>query len=183
MIILAYIEDRVIFPNPVSKKKIHHDVFAANPGLMLSAKNWTNLLKIKPAVTIGKSKRQLTSSMTTDELYALCPLNNVQDANVPAGCMAGIYNKFCVNVNDDYAECQTKYDAVIDASLFKPLGICAPWKKGYKTECGRAINDFNVVLQYATLNRTAAMNFVQTFFGSSGRYAPCVNTAKVKCIK
>jgi hypothetical protein len=164
---------KVLFPNPMSN--IPYDVFAQNPSAGLTSTNWTNLLSIPVRV-----KRQTTSSLTTDQLLAMCPLNNVQNANVPAGCVAGIYNKFCLNLSD-LVKCQSSYDTVVAASYFRPLGVCAAWKSGPRsTVCASAITNFRVFLPFITLTSTHARDFAISIFGSQ-TYAPCRNTATVKC--
>jgi len=165
---------KFLFPNPMSS--IPYDVFAQNPSAGLTETNWTNLLEI-PVL----SKRQLTSSLSTDELIAMCPLNNVQDASVPAGCVAGIYQKYCLNLKD-LGNCHNSYNTVVAASFFKPLGVCAAWKFGPRSStCVNAILSFKYALPYMTLTSTHASDFATTIFGSQ-KYAPCVNTDTVKCI-
>jgi Leucine-rich repeat (LRR) protein len=78
------ITEMVLFPNPMST--IPYDVFAQNPADALSPTNWTQLLSIRTL-----RKRSQTSSMTTEELVAMCPLNQYRNAGVAAGCLAGIY--------------------------------------------------------------------------------------------
>jgi len=165
---------KILFPNPMSS--IPYDVFAQNPSAGLSPTNWTNLLDV-PVL----SKRQLTSALSMDGLIAMCPLNNVQDANVPAGCIAGIYNKYCLNLSD-LGTCQSAYDTVVTASIFKPLSVCAAWNSGPRSlACAGAINNFKFTLPYMTLESSHASDFAKTIFGSQ-KYAPCMNTRVVKCI-
>jgi hypothetical protein len=111
----------------------------------------------------------------------MCPLNNVQNKDVPAGCVAGIYNKYCLNLTD-LGKCQESYDTVVSASIFKPLAVCAAWKFGPKSfTCADQVAKFSVALDYVTLGSTHARSFVSTIFGSQ-KYAPCVSTSTVKCI-
>jgi hypothetical protein len=165
---------KVIFPNPMSQ--VPYDLFAQNPGSTLTPTNWTNLLNI-PVL----QKRQSSSPLSTEELLAMCPLNNVQNKDVPAGCVAGIYNKYCLDLKN-LGKCQESYDTVVSASIFKPLGGCAAWKFGPKSlTCAEQVAKFRVALDYITLDSTHARSFVSTIFGSQ-KYAPCVSTSTVRCI-
>jgi hypothetical protein len=142
--------EKVLFPNPMST--IPYDVFAQNPSAGLSPTNWTNLFSIPV-----RAKRQITSALSTEELFKMCPLNNVRDSNVPAGCVVGIYNKFCLNLSD-LSACQSSYDTVVAASYFKSLGVCAAWKSGPKSfACASAITSFRVVLDFMTLTSSLKM--------------------------
>jgi len=157
----------VIFPNPMST--IPYDVFSVNPASTLTPTNWTNLLATPPRLV----RRQLTSSMSAEDLYRLCPLNNVTSKEVVAGCVAGIYNRFCKG-QSNLTTCQTSYDTVVSQSYFQPLGLCAAWKLGPRSvDCGTAISRFSVPLDYGTLTSTNARDFVTSIF-SSRVYAPCV---------
>jgi len=169
-----YYTQKYLFPNPMTQ--VPYDVFAQIPAAGLSPTNWTNFLNI-PVL----SKRQQSSSLSSDELYQMCPLNNVQNASVPAGCVAGIYNKYCLNLSN-LGPCQSSYDTVVKASYFKPLGVCAAWKSGPKSLiCANAIQNFTAVVNYMILTSTHASDFAKTIFGSQ-KYAPCVPTANVTCI-
>jgi len=164
----------VLFPNPMSS--IPYDIFAKNPAAVLSPTNWTNLLQIP----VSLKKRQLTSSLKVDELYRLCPLNDVTNKDVVAGCVAGIYNKFCLNLSN-LGNCQSAYDQVIAQSVFKPLGVCAAWKSGMTSpDCTGAISRFSVKLEYIVLGSQNARDFAFTVLGSK-KYAPCVTTSTVTC--
>jgi hypothetical protein len=173
---------KVLFPNPMST--IPYDVFAESPSDSLSQANWTTFLSIKPSNLLRK--RQGTSAMTTEELLSMCPLNKVNDASVPAGCLTGIYNRFCIDAKDNFTDCQSRYDTVIGNSFFQPLLQCAAWKKGKQSQdCLIAIATFYVKLDYGILTKTHATEFVTTFFGKpneiTSKYAPCVNTETVTC--
>lgn len=157
---------KVVFPNP-KLTSIPSSVFAQNPAAVLSQTNWTNLMTI-PVL----KKRQSTSSLNSNELYALCPLNKVQETGIVAGCVAGIYNKLCKGVAD-LTNCQIAYDSVVSASFFKSLGVCAAWKSGPKSlACSSAISSFKLDLTYLTLTSTNARDFVTSIFASR-TYAPC----------
>jgi len=159
----------VLFPNPMSK--IPYDLFTRNPAAMLTNTNWTNLMNV-PVLF----KRQLLSSMSREELYRTCPLNDAQNREVVAGCVAGIYNKFCKN-QSNLVNCQSAYDQVISQSYFAPLGVCAAWKSGPKSsQCGNAITTFRVQLPYTVLTSINARDFVQSILGSK-TYAPCKSSS------
>jgi len=156
----------VLLPNPMST--IPYDVFARNPAVSLSTTNWTNLLD-----TPVLMKRQMSSTMSGEDLYQLCPLNDVRNSEVVAGCVSGIYNKFCKNLSN-LAPCQSAYDQVVYNSYFAPLGVCAAWKSGPRSpKCSIAIKSFNIDLGYTILTADQASQFVTTIFGSRV-YAPCV---------
>jgi hypothetical protein len=136
------------------------------------------------------NKRQVFTNfapVSVNELSAMCPLNNVTSADVAAGCIAGIYNKFCKNPYDPvlFSQCQDAYDRVFAASFFKPLGdVCPAWKQGPRSAaCLRAISTFlfdfligkdTVTGQnvYLKLTSAHANKLVGNIFGSRV-YAPC----------
>jgi len=155
----------VLLPNPMST--IPYDVFARNPAVSLSTTNWTNLLD-----TPVLMKRQMSSTMSGEDLYQLCPLNDVRNSEVVAGCVSGIYNKFCKNLSN-LGPCQSAYDTIVSQSYFAPLGVCAAWKSGPKSsKCTSAISTFRVRLDFMTLTASHARDFVSSIFGSK-TYAPC----------
>jgi hypothetical protein len=173
-----------IFPNPMSN--IPYDkVTPASIGT-LSGVTWTPFLNSRPPLT----KRQALSiegGITVDSLIQQCPLNNVQGADVAAGCIAGIYNKFCLSTSPLFslAECQRNYNQAFGASIFQPLGdVCPAWKFGPRsTNCGQAITAFKYSLEvakdpltgapiYVNLNATHAGELVKSIF-SNRNYAPC----------
>ena len=139
-------------------------------------------------------KRQVLSfsaSISTEELVRMCPLSNVQGADVVAGCIAGIYNKFCFNPSNAtlLRQCHDAYNRVFDASIFKPLGaVCPAWRNGpYSLSCQTAVNNFQHryllgyqkgVAIYLDLNRIHAQELVSNIFGQR-KYAPC--QAPVAC--
>jgi len=163
----------VLFPNPMST--IPYDLFSITPAAVMSSTNWTNFLNVSPLI-----KRQLTSSMSAEELYQLCPLNNVKRKEVVAGCITGIYNKLCKNKSDLRA-CQSTYDNIVAGSYFKPLGVCAAWKFGpWSLDCRAAIESFSFKDSQITLTSANANDFVTSIFKSQV-YAPCVSTGTVTC--
>jgi hypothetical protein len=134
-------------------------------------------------------KRQSLSSLSsfsTDELLQLCPLNNIQGQDVAAGCVAGIFNKFCCNPFDAMllAQCHDAYNRAFAASFFRPLGdVCPAWKKGpLSRSCATAIGSFSYryligkdasgASVFMTLDRTHAQELVRNIFGQP-KFAPC----------
>jgi hypothetical protein len=120
-----------------------------------------------------------------DQLLTFCPLDNIQSADVPAGCIAGIYNKYCTNANT-LAECQRYYDIVFAASIFKSLGeVCRAWKNGPRSgECAKAISAFsydyivgddNGVSVTVKVNKFHAQMLVANTLGNRV-YAPCISS-------
>ena len=135
-------------------------------------------------------KRQTLSSsnlITIDELVRMCPLDDVQDQDVPAGCIAGIFNKLCSNPSNAtlLAQCHIAYDQAFAASVFKPLEeVCPAWKKGPRSfSCGHAIHKFS----FKGLNKKKgnmirlttrhAKELVRMLF-ENPRFAPCTDESK-----
>jgi hypothetical protein len=162
---------------------IPYDLVSQNPSFTLTEEDWENYLDVSSI-----RKRQLLSSaasLTAEQLYALCPLNDITNADVPAGCIAGIYQKFCVRAQfEDIALpiCQNAYDQVFSVSIFKPIAeVCPAWKKGPQSaECASAIKDFRFQLPYILVTSAHAANLNANIFARP-RYAPCRNTASVTC--
>jgi hypothetical protein len=133
-------------------------------------------------------KRQATSNQATTsiaELVAMCPLNQVQNADVPAGCLTGIYNKYCREPGnpDQLLKCQETYDHVFRASVFWPLAqACAAWRFGPRSQnCVAAISSFSATITIEsnfkmTLGKARAQDLVKTIFASP-TFAPCVAPA------
>lgn len=170
---LNSVEKMVLFPNPMSV--IPYDVFVQNPAAALSPTNWTTLLQV-PVF----SKRQMTSTLSAASLYQMCPLNQIQNKEVVAGCIAGIYNNFC-RISSALAECHSAYNQVVSQSYFSPLLVCAAWKNGPSSSaCSQAILNFYVPLDYMTLRSVQANDFVSTIFRSP-TYAPCFPSSILKC--
>lgn len=148
-----------------------------NPMFTLSALNWDTILG-SPSL---RKRQQLSSVMglTPQQLYDLCPLNQVTNPNVPAGCIAGIYLKFCANLAPTnaagYADCRKAYDTVLSQSIFAPIGqVCPAWKNGPRSvQCARAISEFKVNLGYITVTSGNAQDLVTNIIGNPF-YAPCV---------
>jgi hypothetical protein len=136
------------------------------------------------------SKRQAvtrSASVTLGELLKMCPLNNVTNADVPAGCISGLYNRYCRTPSDTglLIQCHKAYNDVFAASIFKPLGdVCPAWKAGpYTSTCLRAVSTFSYSLKvgineatgetiYLKLTSAHASQLVANVFASQ-IYAPC----------
>ena len=167
---------RALLPNPMSL--IPYDLLVKNPVSTMSSQNLNNFLSI-PLV-----KRQITSNvatLTTDQLLKMCPLNSVADQDILAGCLAGIVY-FCQGPKTDLTKCRYYYDTVFKNSIFAPIGDnCPAWKYGPRSSnCTEATNKFEVKLEYTTVNKGFAKFFAKTLFTNS-KYAPCINSATVKC--
>jgi Leucine-rich repeat (LRR) protein len=173
---------RVLLPNPMTL--VPYDLVSQNPSFTLNASDWASFLGVTPL-----KKRQLlssTASLTADQLYQMCPLNDVTNPDVPAGCISGIYNKYCVaaKTNDAaLAQCQSVYDQVFAVSIFKSIGeVCPAWKKGpFSAECALAIRNFKYDLSYMIVTSTHAMNLNKNILAQPV-YAPCRNTTTIKCV-
>jgi Leucine-rich repeat (LRR) protein len=168
-----------IFPNPMSD--IPYDfVKPLSLGILSSV---TVTAFMNTPVTNLKRKRQFLSGqapVTTDELIAMCPLNNVFGQDVAAGCIAGVYYKYCSNPwdSDLLSQCHDVYNRVFAASIFKSLGeVCPAWKKGpLSASCASAIRSFSysgTLSGYQVqLGPMHAQELVKTIIGQP-RYAPC----------
>jgi len=166
----------VLLPNPMSL--IPYDVFVKNPISTMTVQNLTNFLATPKLI-----KRQASSTvatLTTDQLLAMCPLNNVANQDILAGCVGGIVY-FCQG-QTDLTQCQRYYDTVFSYSIFAPIGAnCPAWKYGPRSsQCNTTVNSFSVSLQYTTVNKDFASFFAKTLFTNTS-YAPCINTTTVKC--
>jgi hypothetical protein len=166
----------VVLPND-NGTSIPYNLAVQNPLFTLSPGNWDALM----GSTFLAKRQQLTTGTpyTAQQLYDLCPLNNVTNPNVPAGCIAGIYKKFCYNLAPTdatgYARCRNAYDAVLAQSIFAPIGaVCPAWRNGPKSmACAQAIAAFKVDLGYIVVTPAIAQNLVINLIGNP-IYAPCV---------
>ena len=171
---------RVLVPNPMSL--IPYDLVSQNPSFTLSDTTWASFMSI----TTLKKRQQLSTAagLTADQLYALCPLNDVRNPEVPAGCIAGVYNKFCLDIStaEKLDICQSVYNQVFQVSIFKPLGdVCPAWKNGPRSfECANAIRNFKYVLPYMVVTSDHAAQLTASIFGSR-TYAPCYNIGSITC--
>ena len=168
---------RALLPNPMSL--IPYDLLIKNPVSTMTLQNLTDFLTI-PLLF----KRQFSSNvatLTTDQLLQMCPLNYVEKQDILAGCLAGIVY-FCQG-QTDLTRCRNYYDTVFSYSIFAPIGAnCPAWKYGPNSRnCNNAVNAFNVKLDYTTVNKDYASYFAKTLF-TNRAYAPCINSATVKCV-
>jgi Leucine-rich repeat (LRR) protein len=171
---------RVFLPNPMSL--VPYDLVSSNPSFTLRATDWQNYLGVS-----GLRKRQFVSSvgeLSAEQLYAMCPLNDVRNPEVPAGCIAGIYKYFCADVSTEasLARCHLAYDQVFTVSIFKPLGdVCFAWKKGPTSfECVSAIKEFRYTLPYMEVTSAHAGYLVSNILASR-TFAPCYDTGSITC--
>jgi hypothetical protein len=122
-----------------------------------------------------------------EALVKMCPLNNVTNADVAAGCIAGIYMNFCAAPKNtaSLTDCHHAYNQVFSNSFFKPLGdVCPAWRSGpYSAQCLRAVSTFTYSYRvgvnqvtgeiiYMKLTSTHASQLVRNVFGSPV-FAPC----------
>ena len=182
---------RLLFPNPMSSAP--YDTFrpitigAITPSALNTFMSTAPRLRKRETSLqeFGRVfKRQMSTTLTTDDLYSTCVLNNVRDPNVPASCLSGVYNKFCrtISTTAQLQECHNQYNLVFSNSIFSELGrICPAWRVGggpRSGPCTTAINNFYKVVTYGSenviLTRTNALDLVNTIFGSQ-TYAPCRN--------
>jgi hypothetical protein len=174
---------RKLFPNPMSD--VPYDV--VRPVSIATLTNVTFAPFMNTAVSLRK--REMLSSSTpisTQELLKFCPLDNVLGQDVAAGCIAGIYNKYCYNPFNSTLlnQCHDAYNRAFAASFFKPLGdVCPAWRQGpFSSSCATAVlsfshqylvgRDASGVNVYLTLNNTHASELVRNIFAHP-KYAPC----------
>jgi len=163
-----------LFPNPIQKASTVTYVRSAAAGF--TALDWSILFNKTDKVASKKSKRSQSSNLgkwTPQELYNMCPLNNMKDSTLPAGCVAGIYQRFCRDPRT-YVECQNAYDSVLSQSYFAPLKVCAAWYSGpYSADCKTTMQDFRVLLpEGGSLGPSIAEAFVTTLLANPN-YARC----------
>jgi hypothetical protein len=171
---------KVLLPNPMSL--IPYNLVVENPSFTLLESDWQNLL-----LDGSMKKRQAssnTASLTTEQLYALCPLNDVRNPDVPAGCIAGIYKQYCADVSTEakLAQCQSIYDQVFSVSIFKPIGdVCPAWKRGPRSfDCLNTIRNFKYELPYMMVTSEHAGNLTANILASQ-TYAPCYPVGRITC--
>jgi len=180
---LPNLNDRKLFPNPMSD--VPYDVVAPASIGTLTNVTWAPFLNT-PVTLRKRQTLSLSAPISTAELVNMCPLNNVQNADVAAGCVAGIYNRFCYNPADStlLAQCHDAYNRVFSASFFKPLGdVCPAWRRGpFSASCANAIRSFSYNLLmgydplgnpvYLNLNSYHAGELVKNIFAQP-KFAPC----------
>jgi hypothetical protein len=164
-------------PNPI--ERISYGLLAEQPSGLMSETNWTNVMNAPL-----KSKRNQFSSesaVSLEELLQHCPLNNVQNKDVPSGCVAAIYNKYCTDPADEnkLSNCHDAYNKAFGASVFKSLvEVCPSWKKGPQSDsCARAISTFSAVASGVQLQSHHAQQLNKNIFENS-KWAPCRANAR-----
>ena len=134
---------RKIFPNPVADAPF--TIVANMSTVLLSEVTWLSFLE-SPVLLEKRQQSSNKAPVTTEQLLKMCPLNNVMGADLAAGCIAGIYNRFCKTPSDSslLGQCHDAYNRAFAASYFKPLGdVCPAWKNGpVSASCLRAIGSF-----------------------------------------
>lgn len=164
-----------LLPNPMSS--IPYDIAVRNPVSTMSVQNLTNFLATP--VFVKRESSSTVASLTTDQLLKMCPLNNVANQDILAGCVAGIVY-FC-QAQTDLTPCQRYYDTIFSRSIFEPIGAnCPAWKSGPNSgNCIKAVETFSVSLEYTTVNKDFANFFARILFADQ-KYAPC-NSIAQKC--
>jgi hypothetical protein len=179
---------------------VPYDIVMSSNAMTLSDKTWSSFLSTPLSgntrwsflITSPRlNKRQVygtSAPVSTDELMAMCPLNNVLNAGVAAGCIAGIYNKYCYDPSNAalLALCHDAYNRVFAASFFKPIGdVCPAWRKGPRSSaCTMAVSTFSYNYfvgkdsatgkdVYLRLTSAHASQLVQNVLAQP-KYAPCV---------
>lgn len=180
-----------IFPNPMSDVP-YDKVTPASIGT-LSAVTWDVFLNTSVTTLIKRQQSQSTAPVTTEELVAMCPLKNVTELS--AGCVSGIYNKFCRTPTNGrlLAQCHDAYNRAFEVSKFKALGnICFAWKNGPKSAaCNSTVREFKAYVEmgvdpstnkpiYLHLTAKHAEELRKNLFASP-KYAPCVSSQSIKC--
>lgn len=172
-----------IFPNPMPD--VPYDKVARASVGTLSTVSWDPFFN----ATVKLSKRQQTQSgdaLTTEELVRMCPLNSLTELS--AGCIAGIYNRYCRN-SKNLVQCHKAFDDVFAASKFKSLGaVCPAWKRGPNSDsCLREVAAFTATLEmskvppeHITLNSVHAEELRKNIFADPKR-APCVTSKTIQC--
>jgi hypothetical protein len=168
-----------LFPNPMPN--VPFDLVVPASAGTLSNVTWG------PFMTTSRTlrKRQQTSTIgivSAEELVKMCPLDNVQSRDVPAGCVAGIYSRFCYDPSNPelLSQCHDLYNRAFSASIFKPLGdVCPSWKKGpFSASCAQAVASFSYELvlgdQISVIRLTSAhaQELVKNIFAHRF-FAPC----------
>jgi Leucine-rich repeat (LRR) protein len=134
----------------------------------------------------GLVKRGLLSSvsgLTVNELYSLCPISDIYNSTVAAGCVAGIYNKYCTG--PILTQCQQIYNDILSRSIFANLASCFAWREGPSSNiCKSSIASYNYKYfmgydasnnpVYTTLNYVHA-GYLYTSIFTSKTYAPCTD--------
>jgi len=158
-------------------------MIARTPSFTLSDPDWALLFD---TVRVTKRQDAVTSSekLNADTLFALCPLNDIRNPEVPAGCIAGLYKKFCLDVSshDKLAQCQSMYDQVLSASIIRSVGeVCPAWKNGPRSlKCRAAVKAFSYDLGYMVVTSDHISNFTNSILGSP-RFSPCMNSNTTTC--
>jgi hypothetical protein len=183
---LSLVNEKKIFPNPMSD--VPYDLVRPASVGLLSNVTWEPFMN---NTVLSLRKRQVVGTqapVTTEELIAMCPLNNVQNGDVAAGCAAGIYKRFCTQPFDQNLlwQCHDAYNRAFAASIFKSLGaVCPAWRSGPRSAaCSNAISTFSYDYYigidqntgkavYLRLGSSHALQLVNNIFASR-TYAPCV---------
>lgn len=181
----SHIKSMKLFPNPMSS--VPYDQVVNVSSLLLSNVTWPSFLE----TPISLEKRQATSSsapISVNNLLKTCNLNNVQSSLVPAACVAGVYQAYCMNPSNvtQLQQCQNAYDQAFSSSIFSALGaVCPAWKQGPLTSaCSNVVAKFSYNYfigvdpttgknVYLPLNSTHASMLVSSILASP-KYAPCI---------
>jgi len=169
-----------VFPNPMSD--VPYDVVAAASAGSLSTVTWNPFLNTL-------NKRQGLSArapISTDELLNMCDLRSL-----PAGCIAGVFNKYCSMPTNPtlLLQCHDAFNRAFGASVFKTLGdTCPAWKDGPNSQsCATAVRNFKASSEigtgsslYTTLDSRHAEELRKNIFASP-KFAPCVSSSLIKC--
>jgi len=164
----------VVLPNPLLA--VPAEILSRTPSFTLSESDWnlafdSNEIKKRAQLSSGQNK--------VIPHVELCPLNDILNPEVPAGCIAGLFKEYCFDIATPtkLARCHTKYNEVLKASIFQSIGeVCPAWKSGPRSlKCRKAVKTFSYDLGYMMVTSKHASQFTRNVF-ESRRYAPCFNS-------
>jgi hypothetical protein len=146
-----------------------------------------------------RSKRQVSGTsgdLSIEQLRQICPINNVLGGtDVAAGCISGIFVKYCTNPYEaaSLRQCHQAYNVIFQDSIYKSLGaVCPAWKSGPRSSaCLGAVSTFSYDYYvgtdstgnplYIRLGSSHASELVRNIFGST-KFAPCIPSSTLTCI-
>jgi len=173
-----------IFPNPMSD--VPYDLVVPASIGTLTAVTFEPFMNTS-LITSLRKRQMLSQQFSADQLHKLCPSKNSKGQDLYAGCLLGLYNKFCRNPAP-ISQCQDTHYQVWQSSIYKSLGaVCPAWKSGPRSKaCTKAVSDFSQKVvsgldasgrpEYQTYGPLVAQELVNTIF-TSKIYAPCTGSS------
>jgi len=124
-----------------------------------------------------RKRAEVPISEIVQDINTYCPLDKFSQKDIMTGCIANI-NAYCAASTKSIQTCQSYYEKSFTNSVYRPLFVCAPWKRFADTNaCASKLKTFLEPLDKGEVTSTFATFFTQTIF-TNPTWTPCFEYQK-----